>query len=304
MTGSFLQSSIWERFQQATGKRTVRADGTLLIEGTTPLGSYWYAPRPVLTAASVDVLRNAAAGAMFVRVDPGSMPDDVDRWQLVPAEPTQPQDSLILTLQPPDQLLATFHEKTRYNIRLAERKGVTVTESSAPDSKELAAFLALSTGTSERQDFHYHDDQYYRALIATLGQPNEEQITASVLTAWQGETSPTGGQAPLAALIAIWTPETAIYLHGASSYEHRALMGPHLVQFTAMQRALAQGCRRYDFWGIAPDDAPQTHPWAGVTRFKLGFGGERVHYPDSCAIVLKPMQYRLYTLLRRIRRGV
>lgn len=294
---SFLQSNIWERFQQAAGKRTLRAGGALLVEGKTPLGSYWYAPRPNLTDDTLAAIREAAQGAMFVRIDPESVPDGFDRSSLVVAEPTQPQDSLILALQPRDQLLATFHEKTRYNIRLAERKGVTVTESAAADSKELAAFLALSTGTSQRQDFHYHDEHYYRKLVETLGQPNEEQITASTLTAWQGET-------PLAALIAIWTPETAIYLHGASSYEHRSLMGPHLLQFTAMQRAVTLGCARYDFWGIAPDGAPDTHPWAGVTRFKLGFGGERVHYPDSFALVLKPIPYRLYTLLRRIRRGL
>ncbi len=294
---SFLQSRIWERFQQAAGKRTARADNSLLVEARTPLGPYWYAPRPVIDDRFLAAARSAAQGALFVRVDPESVPDGFDRSSLHAAAPTQPQDSLILSLQPADQLLATFHEKTRYNIRLAERKGVTVTESADPASKELMAFLTLTAGTSERQAFNYHSGDYYRKLIETMGPGNDERITASTLTAWQDGT-------PVAALIALWTAETAIYLHGASSYAHRALMGPHLLQFTAMQRAVALGCTAYDFWGIAPEDAPDSHPWAGVTRFKLGFGGERVRYPDSFELVLDPLRYRLYRLARRVRRSL
>lgn len=293
-----MQSKAWERFQQATGKTTARAGDVLAVEYKTPLGSYWYAPRPTVTAATFQTLveHGRATNAMFVRVDPEAATDGFPgAVQQVPA--TQPQDSLVLRLKPADELLEGFHEKTRYNIRLAERKGVTVTESTEVDSKELAAFLALSAGTAERQAFHYHKDDYYQTMLKTLGQPGDEDIHTSVLVAWQGET-------PVAALIALWTPTIAYYLHGASSYEHRALMAPHLLQFRAMEKAIDRGCGGYDFWGIAPDGAPDTHPWAGVTRFKLGFGGQRVHYPDSFAIVLQSMQYQLYLVARGIRRSV
>jgi lipid II:glycine glycyltransferase (peptidoglycan interpeptide bridge formation enzyme) len=295
---SFLQSKAWEQFQHASGKKTTRVDGALIIEYTTPLGSYYYAPRPNVTATTFQALvdHGRESGAMFIRIDPETTTDGFPgAVQKVPA--TAPQDSLLLHLKPTEELLAGFHEKTRYNIRLAERKGVTVTESAEPDSKELQAFIALSTGTAERQAFRYHPANYYQMMLKTLGPANDENVTVSVLVAWQGET-------PVAALIALWTPSIAYYLHGASSYEHRSLMAPHLLQFKTMEQALSRGCARYDFWGIAPDGAPDSHPWAGVTRFKLGFGGQRTHHPDSFAIVLKSIQYQLYLVARGIRRGV
>ena len=295
---SFLQSAAWEQFQQAAGKKTVRVGETLLIEQTTPVGPYWYAPRPVVDPATTQALldHGHATGALFVRVDPETMSGELP-VQARQTEATQPQDSLVLDLKPADELLQTFHEKTRYNIRLAEKKGVTITESSAADSKELAAFIQLSQGTSQRQAFHYHSDDYYRVMLETMGTSSDERISVSVLAAWQDTT-------PLAALIAVWTPTVGYYLHGASSYEHRSLMAPHLLQFRTMARALELGCTKYDFWGIAPEGAPDSHPWAGVTRFKLGFGGNRVHYPDSFDVVTHAVRYNIYTIARRLRRSM
>lgn len=141
---SFLQSLAWEQFQQATGKQTVRVDGVLAIEQSTPLGSYWYVPRAAMTPAIVGALfeQGKATGTLFIRVDPETIEGELGN--IKPFAPMQPQDSLIIDLQPADQLLQTFHEKTRYNIRLSEKKGVTVTESVGVDSRELDAFLALS----------------------------------------------------------------------------------------------------------------------------------------------------------------
>lgn len=79
-------------------------------------------------------------------------------------------------------------------------------------------------------------------------------------------------------------------------------MGPHALQWRAMQLAYERGCSAYDLWGIAPEEASEDHPWRGITRFKLGYGGRRVHYPDSFAVVIKPMHYQLYNLIRSIRR--
>lgn len=294
---SFLQSAAWERFQKAAGKETVRIDGMLAVKQHTPVGSYWYVPRPVLTVAACEALLAHDPQAMFVRVDPESVAGALPA-AAKPVAATQPQDSLVLSLQSDELLLQGFHEKTRYNIRLAERKGVTVTSSAAVDSKELAAFLALSAGTGERQAFHYHPNEYYQAMLASLGAVGDEGISVSVVAAWQGET-------PLAALIALFAPGIAYYLHGASSYEHRSLMAPHLLQFRTMQLARDEhGATRYDFWGIAPEGAPDSHPWAGVTRFKLGFGGERVHYPDSVDLVIQLFRYTLYRAARQLKRSV
>ena len=314
MQQSFLQSNAWERFQQAAGAVTRRIDGVLVIERKTPLGLYWYCPRPSLDVNGVRSLEEAAiaAGAMFVRVDPET-PVPTGNLQSRLTAHTEPGDSLVLSLAPTeDELLKSFHEKTRYNIRVAERNGLVVEESSDPESRALTAFLQFARRTSERQGFRYHSDVYYRTMLEVLGRPNDEAITASALVAHKDN-------GPAAAMIVIWTPETAYYLHGASWYERRKWMAPHLLQWTAMKLAKARGAKAYDFWGIAPvqiagsqsDSSliPQysfdpQHPWAGVTRFKLGFGGKAVHYPDAIDLVISRSKYNLYTFGRRVRRAL
>src|SRR3989338_5647077 len=89
--------------------------------------------------------------------------------------------------------------------------------------------------------------------------------------------------------------QTATYLHGASSSEHREVMAPHLLYWRAIQEAKVRGFKSYDFWGI--DEAR----WPGLTRFKLGFGGEQVEYPASVDIIYRPVLYGLYYLARLFR---
>lgn len=296
---SFLQSRDWERFQQALKRTTRRVDGTLFIQTETPIGHYWYAPRPA--RLEIDGL-SRELGGMFLRVDPEQgAPVPQSTVSLKPMSSTQPHDSLIVPLQEAEALLASFHEKCRYNIRLAERKGVTVTSSNDPHSKELAGFLKLAQGTGQRQGFHYHPDSYYQAMFHTFA---EGQLKLEVLTAWHEDQ-------PAASLILLLdeAERIAYYLHGASDYAKRPLMAPHLLQFTAMQQAFAAQYQSYDLWGIAPVNDDRTlkdpdHSWAGITRFKLGFGGQVVSYPDSYDCVFSGLQYQLYTVLRRLRRSL
>lgn len=299
---SFLQSNAWERFQRAAGATTHRVAGALLIERTTPLGRYWYCPRPSLDELALREIEAAAkdAGVLFVRIDPET-PLLASTLPTAATAHTEPGDSLVLSLAPTtDELLKSFHEKTRYNIRVALRNELEVEESSDPDSRTLTAFLQFARKTGARQGFRYHADHYYRTMLEVLGQPNDEGITASALVAHRNN-------GPAAAMIVVWTPETAYYLHGASWYERRKWMAPHLLQWTAIQRAKERGASAYDFWGIAPMNPDQTpvdpnHAWAGVTRFKLGFGGEVVHYPDAVDLLVRPAQYHAYSVARRLRR--
>ncbi len=303
MSRSFLQSEGWEAFQRSLGHQTDRIAGQLLITHPTALGAYQYCPRPLeLDDRTLEAFSREARvnHALFVRIDPDESfnPESVHRSPLTvhQARPTQPQHSLVLDLSPGlDDLMASFHEKTRYNIRLAGRKEVVVTTSRDPASRELLAFLELAKGTGGRQQFHYHPAGYYRTMLEVLG--NEEAgITASCLVAWHEKQ-------PVAALILLIHQEAnaAYYLHGASSYHHRQLMAPHLLQWEAIQQAKAAGCARYDFWGITTSDDP-THPWAGITRFKRGFGGSEVSYQDSFDLVVDPARTRLYRLARSVRR--
>ncbi|TSC74000.1 MAG: methicillin resistance protein, partial [Parcubacteria group bacterium Gr01-1014_33] len=86
----------------------------------------------------------------------------------------------------------------------------------------------------------------------------------------------------------------ATYLHGASSHEHREMMAPHLLHWRIIQEAKKRGCGTYDFWGI------DEKKWPGVTRFKIGFGGDILEYPESVDVVYKRGLYRLYRFFRKM----
>ena len=105
----------------------------------------------------------------------------------------------------------------------------------------------------------------------------------------------------VAANIMCFFGDTANYLHGASSNKHRDVMAPHLLQWKAVCDAKKDGFKYYDFWGIAPNDDPK-HGWAGVTRFKKGFGGEQVNYPGTFDMVVSKKWYLIYKVFRFINR--
>jgi lipid II:glycine glycyltransferase (peptidoglycan interpeptide bridge formation enzyme) len=191
-----------------------------------------------------------------------------------------PETSLVLDLrQSEDELLAQMKPKGRYNIRLAEKHGVTIRESSSVDE-----FYGLLTKTSNRDGFAVHPKAYYEKMLKSLG------AHAQLLEALHAGRVIAGG-------IFVYLDDWGIYYYGASASEHRNLMAPYLVQWHAILEAKKRGCGHYDFLGIAPEGA-KNHPWAGVTEFKEKFGGERVKYPKARDLVLRPVWYWIYRLAK------
>jgi lipid II:glycine glycyltransferase (peptidoglycan interpeptide bridge formation enzyme) len=210
----------------------------------------------------------------------------------------QPSQTLILDLKKePEKLLAAMHEKTRYNIRLAEKKGVRVYAASGKeDSFEI--FWDLLQETTERDAFRSHDKTYYRTMLETLaGDPAANGKTRPVAKLAFAEHD---GRV-LAANLMIYFGKTVTYLHGASSRVQREVMAPYLLHWQLIREARSWGYDAYDFWGVAPENEPD-HPWAGITRFKRGFGGTYVEYPGAFDLPISRFWYTLYTLARRLRK--
>lgn len=210
------------------------------------------------------------------------------------------------------ELLAAMHSKTRYNIRLAEKKGVQITE-----GKDLAEFMQLSRLTGGRDGFKLHDEFHYKAVL------NSNSVT-QLSARYEGKL--------VATMVLIGAGDTLTYLYGASDHTFRALQAPALLQWRAIQLASERGYKWYDFFGIAPNLKEQgtrnkeqdnfgvnmlgvgscnaeevyqydpAHQYAGVTRFKLGFGGVIREKPGTYDLILNPRKYRMYELLRKIRR--
>jgi lipid II:glycine glycyltransferase (peptidoglycan interpeptide bridge formation enzyme) len=211
----------------------------------------------------------------------------------IPADTIQPHTSLVIDLSHDEaDILAAMKQKTRYNIRLAERKGVIVRQGSAAD---VATFHRLALVTAARDGFGVHSRDYYQAACDLFSPDHCVLLVAE----FEGQ--------PLATLMAFRQGREAYYFYGASANEHRNLMAPYLLQWTAMRWAKSQGCTRYDLWGI-PDADPaileaefeQRHDglW-GVYRFKRGFGGQWLQSVGAFDYVYYPLLYRLYKLMRR-----
>ncbi len=188
-----------------------------------------------------------------------------------------------------DALLNQMKPKGRYNIRLAEKHGVTVEQSA-----HVTAFARLMDETAVRDGFKPSGEKTYAAFLKHV--PGSFLLLAyAPLTDGQEKAA----SAPIAGLIgAIWGT-MGIYYYGASSETHRELMAPYLLQWHAMRHCRAQGALSYDLFGIAPEDA-KDHPWAGVSDFKAKFGGTVLSYPPEQEIVLRPMAKRLLGLKRKI----
>lgn len=296
--GEFLQAWFWgemltksgetiERFGVEEGKEII-ASITLIKKKLGAGFFYLYAPRgPVGQEEAVSFLlrelKKRKSDAVFLRIEPEEIPDLVEdqRW-LKKSVDLQPKKTLFLDLGlSEEELLAEMHQKTRYNIKLAEKKGIKIIEGTLKDFNEFWRLISL---TGERDGFRLHGAEHYKNLLAS-----DKQIKLFFAN-YEGKN--------IAAGLFCFSGDRAIYLHGASDNEARSLMAPYLLQWEVIKMALAQGAKYYDFYGI------DEKKWPGVTRFKLGFGGFTKEYPGTHDFVFQPFIYRLYNLLRKLRRSL
>jgi lipid II:glycine glycyltransferase (peptidoglycan interpeptide bridge formation enzyme) len=160
--------------------------------------------------------------------------------------------------------------------------------------KLLNTFLTLNKETAVRDRFAPHDDVYYKKQIETTR--NTEMMYVYV-----AEAMIDGVLQPIAANIVSHFGKRVTYVHGASGNRGRNLMAPFLLQWSAILEAKRVGATEYDFWGIADSEDP-THPWAGITRFKRGFGGSMVQYIGAYDIIYKPTWYKIYRAYKTLRK--
>lgn len=205
----------------------------------------------------------------------------------------QPQRTLVIDLHhDEDRILGRMKQKTRYNIKLARRKGIII-----HPSADIMLFYHLMEETSERDRFVVHDSTYYQKAY-DLFQPRG--YCELLIADYQNE--------PVAGLMVFAFHERSWYLYGASSNKHRERMPSYLIQWEAMRWAKSQGCHEYDLWGVPDEDletlekqfSHRTDGLWGVYRFKRGFGGDLRRQTGPWVRVYNPILYRLYKLwLRR-----
>jgi lipid II:glycine glycyltransferase (peptidoglycan interpeptide bridge formation enzyme) len=203
------------------------------------------------------------------------------------AEQVQFRNTMLIDLQPTeDELLANMKQKTRYNIRLAERRGVTIRPGYAED---LELLFNMYAETSIRDGFTIRNRDYYLSLW-------ENFISAGMAEPLLAEVD---GE-PVAGLIIFRFGGRAWYMYGMSRDLHREKMPNYLLQWHAMVRARQAGCGSYNLWG-APDEFVESDPMWGVYRFKAGLGAEVLRFIGAWDLPINSFLYRSYTqLLPRI----
>jgi peptidoglycan pentaglycine glycine transferase (the first glycine) len=206
------------------------------------------------------------------------------------------RNSVLIDLTPSeDEMLARMKQKTRYNIRLAEKKGVMVRSARAT---ELAQLYRMYAETSVRDGFLIRGEDYYLTVWKTF-QTGVEKRTSTSVPFSEPLIAEVDGQA-VAAISLFYFAGHAYYIYGMSQDAHREKMPNHLLQWEAMRRAKALGCRDYNLWG-APNEFNENDSLWGVFRFKEGLGGYVSRTIGAWDYTPQPVVYKLYTqILPRI----
>lgn len=286
--GSFLQSWNWGEFNQSLGHKIFRLGFyqqnklrgvVLLIKKLARRGSYLECPAgpiipwqpPSYFAAFVAEVKKIAQQqrVAFVRVRPNIL--DTDRYrsilrqqQFIPAPMhLHAQTTWVLDITPSaEDLLKNMRKTTRYSIRKAQKLGVKIEKSIA--EKDIEILYRLQLETVKRHKFTPFPKKYFLQQLRAFKADNQIQLFKAVYR-----------QQVLAISFIIFYGQEAIYHYSGSSSRMGQIPASYLLQWQAIREAKQRGLKRYNFWGIAKTDNPK-HRFAGVTRFKKGFGGYRL----------------------------
>ena len=337
----FLQTSSWaslknsfgwqatrvvvDGFSAGDGARRLIGGASMLLRSAAGI-TLAYVPRgPVVDWGDVAQTRTVvtavreharAMGASVLLVEP-ELPDSSEAQGLLShlgfrrsPNTVQPPSTIMLDITgDEDAVLARMKSKWRYNVRLAQRKGVTVREL---PREELPSFYHLMAETAERDRFYVHSNDYYAAAYDLF----TPESGAFLLAEYEGQA--------LGALVVLLCGKMAWYVWGASSNHERSRMPNYALQWAAMRWARARGATRYDFWGIPDEigqlavglargsgagtpvdemsidlDALPGHDLWGVYRFKQGFGGEVVRHVGTWEMPLQSIGYRVFQAGRK-----
>lgn len=199
-----------------------------------------------------------------------------------------PKWTLQLGLQKAEEeLLSNMKPKTRYNIRLAQKKGVIVKEMTTDEGFEI--FSKLYFETTARQKYHGHDQNYHKILFEGL-----RNNIAHILIAFYENI-------PLAAFELFLFNNILYYPYGGSSLLHRNVMGANLLMWETIKFGKINNATTFDMWGSSAPDYKENDPWAGFTRLKEGYGSEFVEFVGSYDLVLNKPLYELYNKIYKLR---
>lgn len=294
-----LQTAEWGELKGGFGWEVIRLvsgeNGIQLLFRKLPLGfSIAYAPKPLSGFEKLLPEIDAACRSkrvVFLKLEPDTWEGELSTFNLklatVSHHNIQPPRTIVLSLAGSEEdILNRMKQKCRYNVRLAEKKGIITRP-----WDDLDGFHRLIQVTGGRDGFGVHALEYYRKAYELFHPTGMAEL---LVAEFEGR--------PLAALMVFAAGKRSWYLYGASTDEERNRMPAYLLQWAAIRWAKARGCTEYDLWGVPDEDEAALEAefesrhdglW-GVYRFKRGFGGQVKRAAQALDRVYMPLLYKLY----------
>ena len=183
-----------------------------------------------------------------------------------------------------EELLKNMHSKTRYNIKVAQKHGVKIIEST--DDKDFETYLKLYFETTKRQEYHGHNKEYHHKIWKTL---KDAGMAKLLIAYFKGE--------PLTAWMLLNFKDTLYYPYGGSSKVHPEVMANNLIAWEAIKLGKKLKLKKFDMWGALGPNANSKDPWYGFHKFKMGYGGNLVEYIGTYDYVLDWPLYIFFTII-------
>lgn len=299
-----LQSLAWGEFRKAMGIDIVRLHDWQLTFHKIPFTNFTVGYFPKGPAPTQEMIKELIAlgrekNAIYIQLEPNVMVNSpylpiFQSSNLRPSHhPLFTKYTFVLDItKSEDELLKSFHPKTRYNIKIAQKHGVAIKEDNSPNA--FNEYLKLTAETTNRQGFYAHTENYHRKMWEIMSQAGIAHLFTAT---YQGQT--------LAAWIMFVWKDTIYYPYGASSREHREVMAPNLLLWEIIRWAKKKNLKKFDLWGaLGPPTAggPDTNdPWYGFHRFKEGYNPQLVEFIGSYDLIINPFLYQIYILADKLR---
>lgn len=306
-----LQTGSWGELKSAFGWKVVRLVGTncgvQILFHTIPAGfTLGYIPKGPVGCDWEELIPEIDRvcrenRAIFLKMEPDQWGETCEAYDFKQngwkhTHPIQPRSTIFIPIhESEDDVLAEMKQKTRYNIRLAEKKGVVVSTSS-----DVAAFHRMIVITGKRDGINTHSKAYYQKAYDLFHETGNCEL---LFANYQDK--------PIAALMVFAQGKSAWYMYGASTEVERNRMPTYLLQWEAIRWAKAKGCELYDLWGIPDVEEDKLEEsfvqkksheglW-GVYRFKRGFGGKIMRSMGAWDRIYFPALYQLYSQIMKLR---
>jgi len=306
-----LQSWEWGEFRKETGvglsrlmeKEGKKSEVFQITWHQIPHTKFFigYCPKSAIPDnAAVNEIKKLAArkGAIFVKFEPNEKINPETKKKMarlekdfnwVKGKPLFTKYTFQLDIdKSEDELLKKMHQKTRYNLRLAEKRGVEIIEDNSEQGFE--EYWKLMEETTKRQGFFAHGKGYHRKMWQKMTDAGRGHLFKAV---YQGKT--------LTTWMIFVLNDILYYPYGASSNENREVMASNLMMWEVIRYGKKQGCKLFDMWGSLGPDPDVRDPWYGFHKFKQGYGAELVEFLGSYDLVVNPGLYKLYGLTDKVR---